>query len=195
MLMKKCVVLLASFLLLFLYSCEKSEETPVKEYELVDIQFSPVEDGVQKADIEFEAVHAFNRTAVSVFLPFVVKREVDDEQSVFTMSQTLPKEIASRNDIYVDAPDIMEGHFVGRVLFSNAPQSKKRVFNCVNETMELPRSTEYSITCQIHGYKQTNEFTATFEEVYSGEIIEIKGKWSGVKYSYVESKAVLSELK
>lgn len=194
--MKKCFFILASFLLLFLYSCEKSEEVVLKEYKLIDIQFLPVgEGGVQKADVEFEGGHARNATATSVFLPFVAEREVDDEQSVFTMSQVLPKEIASRDDIYVDAPDIMGGHFVGRVLFSDVQQSKKRVFKCVNEVMELPRFTEYSITCRIHGYKQTNEFTATFEEVHSGEIIEIKGQWSGVKYSNAESRGVLSELK
>lgn len=195
--MKKCFIVLVSFLLLL--SCEKSEdqsEDSVKEYELTDIKFEPVkEDGIQKADIEFDGGHARNTTATSVFLPFVVEKEVDDEQSAFTMSQTLPQEIASRNDVYVDVPDIMGSRFSGRVLFNEVPQSKNRVFKCTDETMELPGYTEYSITCRIHGYKQTNEFTATFKEIHSGETIKIKGKWSGVKYSNVETRGVLSELK
>lgn len=194
--MKKCVILLAGFFLFFLYSCEKSEEAPIKEYELVGIQFSPVEeDGIEKADIEFNGAYASNPSAASIFLPFVIEREVDDEQSVFTMSQALPEEIASRNDIYVDAPDIMEGHFVDRVLFSDVAQAKKRAFRCIDVVIELPRHTQYSLTCRINGYKQTNEFTATFKEIHSGETIEIKGKWSGVKYSSVNNWEVLSELK
>lgn len=197
MLMKKCFIALASLLLLL--SCEKSEdqsEYPVKEYELVDITFAPTkEDGIQKADIEFEGAYASNPSATSISLPFVIEKEVDDEQSAFTMSQALPKEIASRNDIYVDVPDIMGSRFIKRVAFSEVSQSDKRVFKCTDEVMELPRFTEYLITCRIRGYKQVNEFTATFKEVHSGEIFKIKGEWRGVKYSGVETRGELSYLK
>lgn len=195
MLMKKCFFILASFLLLFLYSCEKSEEVVLKEYKLIDIQFLPVEEGdIDKVNVKFQGGHVKNTTATSAIYSGVPEEVVDDE-SVFTMDGVIPREISSRKDIYVEVPDIMGEKFPEKVLFGSMPQYTKRVFKYEVKDAVVPPFYEYLLTCQINGYKQTNKFTATFKETHSGERIEIKGEWSGTKYIDVEGKVTLSELK
>lgn len=194
--MKKCFIVLAS-LLLFL-SCEKSEgqsEDPVKEYELVDIKFAPVGEGkIDKVNVTFQGGHAKNATATSAFYSGVAEEAVDDK-SVFIMNGVVPREIESREDIYVKVPDVMGEEFPEKVLFGSTPQYTKRIFKYEAKNAEVPPFHEYLVICQINGYKQSNEFTATFKEIHSGEKIEIKGEWSGTKYANMESNVTLRELK
>lgn len=190
--MKKCVILLASLFLLFLYSCEKSEEAPVKEYELVDIQFILTGEA-EKVDVEFQGAHVRNATTEPAFYSGV-KEETVDEKSVFTMYQPLAKEIASRKDIYVEVPDIMGEEFPEKVLFGSAPQYIKRVFKYEDKNTKVPPNCDYLVTCLIHGYEQSAEFTATFKEIHSNEVVEIKGEWNGILYPHMESKSVFTKL-
>lgn len=181
MLMKKYLILLAVFFLL--HSCGESEELAVeKKYELVDIQFTPAdESGAEKVTVDFEGGHVFNRVSETVFYSSTRKNVLHDE-SDFSMMSDVPIEIASRNDIKVNIPGVAGATSSMEALFTSVPQYVERVFEHVSNKVVIPPFYEYKGTCRVHGYKESKEFSATFKEVHSGEIVHVKGEWHGTRY-------------
>ena len=99
--------------------------------------------------------------------------------SVFKIETELPTGLILPNNIYVSEDEENDPR---KEQFSLIPHYTEITFKFEGGEVEVPPYSGFKFEYAVKGYKFLKPFRITFVETYSGDIVELKGQWSKVKY-------------
>lgn len=191
--------------LLCLLSCggdeiiENPEEGPKpipQEYELVSIKFTPDTAGFTRIPGEPEIFKFTNNRQTVATDTYQCKRKKIETSLFYAPDSELP-EGSNINEILANIPDIdgepkIVGMTIPKFKFSfGTQQEHQRDIKWPVQTVNLAPYSAVKVTERFIGYELKASYHAILENIYSGERIELNGKWQGMKQNNEET--VLNE--
>lgn len=183
--MRKYIVFLAS--LFILSSCTKEENgigeelSPSKECKLDKFEFLKSEGSERKEikEVCFRGTAVTNPTDVAASCTRPPFEAVLKNESVFKIETDIPAGLVIPNNIYVSEDEENDPR---KEQFSLIPHYTEITFKFEDGEVEVPPHSGFKFEYAVKGYKFLKPFRITFVETYSGDIVELKGQWSKVKY-------------